>query len=241
MDPRRSIIEERLARVARIIAVTGGKGGVGKSAVASTLALALARSGKRTGLFDLDLTSPTDHVFLGAGDLYPTEELGVEPPEHEGIRFMSLTWFSGESPAPLRGENVTNALLELLAITRWGKLDALVIDMPPGLGDTMLDAVRLLPRAEYLVVAGSSKMVRETVRRNLRLLAELGASIAGIVENMKRADSPVVLELAEEHGVPLLGALPWDDTLEEAIGDVSRLATTPFARAVDELRNALFP
>jgi len=240
MDPRRSIIEKRLAGVARIIAVTGGKGGVGKSAVASTLALSLARSGKATGLFDLDLTSPTDHVFLGAGDLYPTEELGVEPPVLEGIRFMSLTWFSQDRPAPLRGESVTNALLELLAVTRWGALDALVIDMPPGLGDTMLDAVRLLPRADYLVVAGSSKMVRETVRRNLRLLAELGVPIAGMVENMRRADSPVVGELAGEFDVPLLGALPWDETLEEAIGDVARLETTPFAAAIGALRDELF-
>jgi len=232
VDPRRSILETRLADIGRILAVTGGKGGIGKSVVASTLALSLARRGRAVGLLDLDLTSPTDHVVLGAGDAYPTEEFGVEPPEIHGVRFMSVSFFSGAAPSPMRGEDVTNALLEILAITRWGKRDALVIDMPPGLGDAMLDAVRLLPRAEYLVVATAAKMVRETVRRNLRLLSELDVAITGVVENMTRGMSTAVRELAGEFAVPYLGALPWDESLEEALGDPDRLAGTPFAEAL---------
>lgn len=239
MDPRLAVLEKRLAPIDRILAVTGGKGGIGKSMVAANLALALARSGKRVGLLDLDLTAPTDHVILGAYDLEPTEEQGLEPPLFEGIRFLSLTWFAGETPTPMRGADVTNALLELLAITMWGELDVLVIDMPPGLGDAALDAVRHLPRAEYVVVANASKVVRETVRRNLELLGELKVSVVGVVENMSRTESEAIPELAARFGHRFLGRLPWDETLEESVGEAHALVSTPFGVALAKLAAAL--
>jgi ATP-binding protein involved in chromosome partitioning len=186
VDPRLAVVERRLEGVERIVAVTGGKGGIGKTLVASTVALALARSGRRAGLLDLDLTGPSDHVVLGVEPGFPREEFGVEPPEVHGVRFMSITCFAGDTPAPLRGADVTDALLELLAITRWGELDTLVVDMPPGLGDTLLDAVRLVGRAEHLLVATASRVVLETVRKNLQLLLRMGASVAGVVETMSR-------------------------------------------------------
>ena len=240
IDPRFSAVKKRLEQVDRVVAVTGGKGGIGKSMIASTLALTLAESGRIVGLLDLDLTAPTDHVILGIDDRFPTEEFGIEPPTFAGIRFMSVTYFAKERPVPLRGGDVTNALLELMAITRWGKLDALVIDMPPGLGDATLDAVRLIPRAEYLIVANSSKVVRETVRRNLQLLSNLKVSIAGVVENMKRRDTPAVRDLAARFDVPFLGEVLFDDALEDAIGDATLLAGTNVAAAVRKLRDALF-
>ena len=241
MDPRLAVVDEMLADVSRILAVTGGKGGIGKSLVASTLALLLARSGRRTGLLDLDLTSPSDHVVLGAESRFPDEEFGVDPLPVHGIRFMSTSLFAGDTPAPLRGEDVTNAILELLAITRWGSLDVLVIDMPPGLGDATLDAVRLIPRAEYLAVATGSSVVLETVRKTLRLHTELGTRITGVVENMKRGESATVRDLASSFRVPLLGELPYDETIESTIGDAERLAGTPFAKALHGVIEPLFP
>jgi ATP-binding protein involved in chromosome partitioning len=235
MDPRLAVVDERLGDVDRIFAVTGGKGGIGKSLVASTLALLLARDGRRTGLLDLDLTSPSDHVILGAEPRFPDEEFGVDPLPVHGIQLMSASCFAGDTPAPLRGEDVTNAILELLAITRWGSLDALVIDMPPGLGDATLDTVRLIPRAEYLAVAIGSPVVLETVRKTLRLHTRLGARIAGVVENMKRGESGAVGELAASFGLPLLATLPYDDSIEAAIGDAERLAGTPFAAALAQM------
>jgi ATP-binding protein involved in chromosome partitioning len=184
-------------------------------------------------LLDLDLTGPSDHVVLGCDPGFPDEEFGIDPVPVGGVGFMSVTCFSGRTPAPLRGVDVTNALLELLAITRWGKRDILVIDMPPGLGDVTLDLVRLLGRAEYLVVANRSPLVLETVRKTLRLHTELGTRIAGVVENMASAQaSPAVRELAAEHDVRWLGALPFDHTIDAALGDPSRLTRTPFASAL---------
>jgi ATP-binding protein involved in chromosome partitioning len=239
MDPRLTVVDKRLAGVKRLIAVTGGKGGIGKSVVASTLALLLARQDKRTGLLDLDLTGPSDHVILGAPCGFPSEEFGIEPPSIDGIGFMSVALFAGTRPAPLRGTDITNALLELLAITRWGELDFLVIDMPPGLGDATLDAVRLLRRAEYLAVATGSRVVLETVRKTLRFHVELQTHVLGLVENMQRRESPAVRGLAVDFGLPYLGALPHDEALEGAIGDPARLARTAFAVTLEKVSRAL--
>jgi ATP-binding protein involved in chromosome partitioning len=239
VDPRPAVVEDRLAGVKRIVAVSGGKGGTGKSVVASTLALLLAGRGLRTGLLDLDLTGPSDHVILGAPTGFPSEEFGIDPPRVHGVAFLSVTHFVKDHPAPLRGQDSSDVLLELLAITRWGSLDCLVIDMPPGLGDATLDAVRLLRRAEYLAVATSSGVVLETVRKMLRLHAGLGTRVAGLVENMQRQARPEVAALAAEFGVPCLGALPFDESLEAAMGDVGRLRATPFAAALARVADAL--
>ncbi len=235
MDPRLSAVAHRLAPIRSMLAVTGGKGGVGKSSVASVLALVLQRQGRRVALLDLDLTAPSDALILGAEGCTPTEEHGIEPPRVAGVQLMSIAWFLREHAAPLRGGDVTNALLEILAITRWQPADVLVVDMPPGLGDVALDAARWLPRAEYLVVAGSSPVVLPTVRRMLRLLAGLSAPIAGVVENMSRGEPKAVEALAREFGVPFLGSLPWDRDLELATGDCARLVHTAFAKALRDV------
>ena len=101
-DPRLPLIERRLGRIRRILAVTGGKGGVGKSMVASTLALILAEMAQRVGLLDLDFTGPCDHTILGIEGVFPEEHVGLVPPEVHGLRFMSVTHFVGAEPAPLR-------------------------------------------------------------------------------------------------------------------------------------------
>lgn len=239
VDPRAAGIATRLAGVRRILAVTGGKGGIGKSMIATLLALAWAAAGRRVGLLDLDLTGPTDHVWLGIDDPRPSERWGVEPLEVAGVRFMSVACFAGAHPAPLRGPDLGNALLELLAITRWPELDALILDMPPGLGDTLLDAARHLGRAEHVVVATDSRVVLATVHRTLALLARLRLDVAGVVENMRRGDTAAVAALAARFDLPLLCAFPYDDTLEPAAGDPARLRRTRAHAAAHELAVAL--
>lgn len=240
MDPRLAGIERRCTEVRRILAVTGGKGGIGKSSVASILALVLVERGLRTGLLDLDVTAPTDHVILGLDGCRPTEEFGLQPPEIHGIQFMSVSHFVGENPAPLRGADVTNVIIELLAVTCWRALDVLVIDMPPGLGDASLDVVRLLRRAEYLVVAGQSRVVLETVQRTLRFLTDLRVPIAGVVENMRREKTAAVEALTQQFGVPFLGALPFDTGLEDANGSAATISGTAVAEALRHVRDRLF-
>jgi len=239
MDPRIGVIARRLDGVRRIIAVTGGKGGIGKSLIASTLALTLSEQGRSAGLLDFDVTGPCGHVILGVDREFPKEDFGLRPPSIHGVPFMSIAYFTRAEPAPLRGADVSNALIELLTITRWGELEFLVIDMPPGLGDTTLDVVRLLPRAEYLVVATASQVVVETVRRTLRLLTRLESRILGCVDNMHPGKSDAVEQLSGEIGVPFLGTVPFDDQIESAVGDPGRLLLSPIAAALRGIGRSL--
>jgi len=238
IDPRGAAVADRLAGVSRVVGVTGSKGGIGKSVVASLLALARADAGHAVGLFDLDFTSPTDHVVLGVDAGFPSETFGIDPYRAHGVALMSVAFLTGDAPTPLRGAEATSALLELFAITRWGELDVLVLDMPPGLADTTLDILRFVPQAEFLVVANPSQMVIGSVRRALTLLTELEVPILGVVENQPRFATDAVRDLAGSIGVPFLGSVPFDGELEPALGDVSHLRRTDAYVSIRDIGSA---
>jgi ATP-binding protein involved in chromosome partitioning len=218
IDPRPSVIADRLSGVKRVIAVTGWKGGIGKSVTASTLALLLARRGFRTGLLDLDFAGASDHLVLGAKGLFPKEEKGLEPPVLEGVSFMSVVFFSENKAVPLRGANVSDAIIELLAITRWGELDFLVLDMPPGINDAALDVMRFARGAEVLAVTTPSVLAHDVLERSLELYRKLKVPVLGVVENMS----------AGRHGTAD-AAIRTDPALEKALGRPEALLKTAFA------------
>lgn len=229
------MINQRLAKVKRIIAVSSGKGGVGKSLVATTLALTLAHEGCKVGLFDLDFTSPSTHIILNAEKTVPKEDKGIVPPTVHGLEYMSLVYFSGDNPAPLRGVDVSNALIELLSVTQWGCLDFLVIDMPPGIGDVILDLLRLVNRIEFLIVTTSSLLAFETVKKQVALLCELKAPIIGVVENMKRTSANNVKDETEKLGLKFLAEISFDQKVEDAIGDEAKLLDSSIGRAIKQV------
>jgi ATP-binding protein involved in chromosome partitioning len=235
VDPRTSVIDERLKRTGRIIAVSSGKGGVGKSLVATTLALVLARKGCKVGLFDLDFTSPSTHTILGVGKAQPKEEKGIVPPVVKGVEYMSLIYYSRDHATPLRGADVSNALIELLAVTRWSKLDFLVIDMPPGIGDATLDLIRLVKNTKFLIVTTPSQLAFETVKKLVSLLQDLKVPIIGVVENMKMNSAKGIQQQTEKLSIPFLGEIPYDPKVEEAIGDETKLLDTALAKKIREI------
>jgi ATP-binding protein involved in chromosome partitioning len=235
VDPRTSVINERLKRIGRIIAVSSGKGGVGKSLVATTLALALARKGCKVGLFDLDFTSPSTHIILAVKDVQPKEEKGIVPPVVHGLEYMSLVYYSRDQVAPLRGADVSNALIELLSVTRWSELDFLVIDMPPGIGDTVLDLIRLVRNIEFLIVTTSSQLAFETVKKLVSLLQDLKVPIIGVVENMKMNRAKGIQQQTKKLGIAFLGEIPYDPKVEGAIGDKTKLLDTALAQKIKEI------
>lgn len=235
VDPRLNIISERLAKIGKIIAVSSGKGGVGKSMIASTLALVLSRRGFEVGLLDLDFSCPSTHVILNMGELFPKEEKGIVPPEAHGLRCMSIVYYARDEPSPLRGVDISNAIIELFAITQWGSLDFLVIDMPPGIGDATLDMIRFIKRISFLIVTTPSKVAFETVRKLTRLLKDLKVPILGVVENMKMKDSSFIRKQVEMLSVPFLGEIDFDYRLEDSMGDVQKLLETKFAQSVQEI------
>lgn len=230
MDPRLSIIDKRLENIKRIIAVSGAKGGIGKSSVASILALTLSELGHKVGLLDLDFYGPSTHVILGIDNIFPKEEKGIIPPDFHGIKFMSIIYYVGDEPSPLRGADISNAIIELLAVTLWGSLDFLIIDMPPGIGDATLDVIRLMKRTEFLIVSTQSKVTLETVKKILKMLKELEIPVSGIIENMKFAGSSSVKDQLKRFDAPFFGEIDFDKNLEDSVGNTNRLLKTNFAR-----------
>ncbi|HVQ00540.1 MAG TPA: P-loop NTPase [Candidatus Thermoplasmatota archaeon] len=241
MEPRTSVIHTRLKSIGRIIAVASGKGGVGKSLVASALALSLAKKGHKVGFFDLDLYGPSSHIILGVTDAFPKEENGLIPPVVHGIKFMSIVYFTEEKPSPFRGIDITNIILELLAITQWGTLDYLIIDMPPGIGDETLDVMRFIQQSEFLVVTTPSKVAMGAVNKLLVLLKELKKPVVGVLENMAMNDSSYIQKEVKTLRLPYLGKITFDETLEDAIGDPDRLARTKFMKEMEKRMLSFFP
>ena len=235
VDPRISVINERLSRISRIVAVSSGKGGVGKSMVATTLALALVHKGYSVGLFDIDFTSPSTHIILNAEKSLPREEKGIIPPTVHGLKYMSIIYFVGDNPAPLRGIDTSNALIELLAVTQWGKLDFLVIDMPPGIGDAVLDLVRLIKNIEFFIVTTPSLLAFQTVKKQVTVLKESKMAIIGIIENMKMDHANSIEIETRKLGLRYLGGIPFDPLVEAAIGNEKKLLNSDIGQKMNQV------
>jgi len=240
IDPRIKAIEARLEKVKRIIPVVSGKGGVGKSMVSTILALVLAKKGYKVGLLDLDFHGASDHVILGFEPKeFPEEDRGVVPPEVHGIKFMSIVYYSEDKPTPLRGMEISDALIELLAITRWEELDFLIIDMPPGMGDQFLDVLRFLKEGEFVVVATPSKLAINVIKKLLEVLKEQKFKIVGLVENLKLDEEKDIEEIANEFNVPYLVGIPLYKDLDEKVGDVEELLKSEFSKKIERVADSL--
>ncbi len=228
IDPRPEVIARRLEPVGRLLAFSSAKGGVGKSVCCVLTALALRRAGCRVGLLDLDFQGASAHLLLGVQPCFPEEQGGIRPLRaREAVDFMSFAAFSRENAVPLRGSEVSEALLEMLAVTVWEPLDFLLLDMPPGIGDELLDVLRLLTRAEFVVVATPSALVLQVVERLLALLEELRLPVRGLIENMARTgeggagptgtDARGVAAAAGRHRLPVLGSVPYLPEIEDLL------------------------
>ena len=226
LDPRTFAVDARLKNVKKIYAVSGFKGGVGKSTAACLLALAAAEKGLKTGLLDLDFSGSSCHIILGVKpgpkNFFPSEVKGLKPPEVSGIKFMSLAFFTQNRAAHLRGEDITNSIIELLAVTNWGDLDVLFLDMPPGISDAALDVMKLLPRAEIIAVLTPSVLSKDLAARALKFSKESGVKIAKIIENFSSKKG-----------------LPYDKNFEAALGSVKKLKQTAVYAALKKRFNLL--
>ncbi len=256
IDPRIEAIRNRFSKIKHTVMVASGKGGVGKSLIASTLSLILAKENYSVGLLDLDLHGPVTHILFKLDEVELEESReGLVPPVVNGVKVMSLGLLARSRPIPISGSNKRNAIREVLAITRWDNLDILVIDLPPGTGDEVLETVNLLRGYGGLVtVTTPSKLSITVVSRLIDLLKAMKAKIIGLVENMAymKIDETVVyplgepkgLELAKEKGVDYLGRLPLDPEVSKAIEEgPEKLVNTTFAKElsgiVGELKRRL--
>ncbi|MCX8200848.1 MAG: P-loop NTPase [Candidatus Caldarchaeum sp.] len=210
-DYREEVIRRRLAVVQKALVVTGGKGGVGKSLVASVVALLLSKS-HETGLLDLDLHGPSCSYILGVDETPIEGPDGLIPPKVNGLKVMSLDLLVKGLPVPLSGGAKEEVVKEVLALTDFGRLDYLVVDLPPGSGDELLAVCRYLrEKGAALVVTTPSPLSIRFAVRVIKLLQSVSFRVLGVVENMS---SGTVSELSEtacrKVNVKTLGSLPFD-------------------------------
>jgi len=177
---------KRLENVKNIIAVASGKGGVGKSTTSANLALALAAEGATVGLLDADIYGPSQPRMMGlSGQPESTYGKTLQPMENYGVQTMSIGYLiDEETPMIWRGPMVTQALEQLLNDTRWDDLDYLLIDMPPGTGDTQLTLSQKVPVSGALIVTTPQDIALLDARKGLKMFEKVDVPILGIIENM---------------------------------------------------------
>ena len=229
-----------LANVRNIVAVGSGKGGVGKSTTAVNLALALAAEGLAVGVLDADVYGPSVPMMLGlSGKPDSPDGKTIEPMRAHGIEAMSIGLL-GDQDTPMiwRGPMATSALTQLLTETRWGDLDVLVVDLPPGTGDIQLTMAQKIPVAGAVVVTTPQDIATLDARKALKMFEKLDIAVLGLVENMAvhvcgncgQAEHIFgeggATRMSAQYDVPVLGSLPLQVSIREQ-GD----AGTPIVAA----------
>jgi len=237
-----------------IIAVSSGKGGVGKSTVACNLAVALAQSGYRVGLLDADIHGPSQPKMFHCEDYRPvaTTVNGrdlIEPVEAYGVKMLSIGFFVGEDQAIVwRGGMASNAIKQLIEEANWGQLDYFLIDLPPGTSDIHLTIVQQLKLTGAIIVTTPQPVALADARKGVDMFRneKIGVPVLGIVENMAWFTPAELPEnryyifgkdggkaLAEEMQVPLLGQIPLVQSIREGGDEGTPIALQPGHPAAD--------
>jgi ATP-binding protein involved in chromosome partitioning len=175
----------RLKDIRKVVLVGSGKGGVGKSFVAAGLAVTLSKQGFKTALLDIDVHGPSLPGYLSVRAPMSSTQDGLEPKKVGKLKTMSVGFFVGERPAPLKGGEKQALVTQLLAQTNWGKLDYLIVDLPPGTGDELLAAFRLFSgNCRLVLVATPSGRALSVVSKLAKLARQEKVAVAGFVLNM---------------------------------------------------------
>ena len=229
LDPE----DEILPQVQNIIAVASGKGGVGKSTVAVNLAAGLSEMGARVGLFDADIYGPNVPRMVDADEMpTATPDEQIIPPQKFGMKLMSMDFLLGEDdPVIWRGPMVHKVLTQLWEDVDWGYLDYMIVDLPPGTGDTQLTLLQSVPVSGAVIVTTPQDVALDDARKGLEMFSEHNTPVLGIVENMSTFQCPDCggehpifgsgggRDLADEIDLPFLGEIPIDPAIREGGDD----------------------
>jgi len=224
---------EPLKNVKNIIAVASGKGGVGKSTVAANVALALSSEGASIGVLDADIYGPSQPRMLGvSGQPESKDGKSLEPKLSHGVQSMSIGYLiDEETPMIWRGPMVTQALEQLLKDTNWRDIDYLIVDLPPGTGDTQLTLAQKIPVSGAVIVTTPQDIALLDARKGLKMFEKVQVPVLGIIENMSihicthcGHEEHIFgegggLMLADQFEVDFLGGLPLDASIRQAVDD----------------------
>jgi len=218
----RGIIDKtEIEGIKHIIAVSSGKGGVGKSTVAVNLAVSLALMGAKTGILDTDVYGPNVPIMMGGKDMPVVRGNFIVPPIYHGVKTMSIGLLNpGDKAVVWRGPMLHSAVSQFLRQVEWGELDYLVVDMPPGTGDVQLSLAQMVSVAGALLVTTPQEVALSDVRKAYNMFEQLHVPVLGVVENMSYFECPNDGQkffifgngggeaLAAMYDVPFLGAVP---------------------------------
>ena len=245
-----------LPEVEHVVAVSSGKGGVGKSMVAANLAAALAGAGLAVGLLDADIYGPNIPLMFGESRrprvTGPQGQERIAPLEQHGVRLMSLGFLlEKEQPAIMRGPLISGILKQFLEQVEWGALDLLLVDMPPGTGDAQLSLVQTIDLDGVVMVTTPQEVSTGDVRRGVRMFERVNTPVLGIVENMSGFACPHCDEVTEIFGsgggerlareleLPFLGRVPLDPAVslsgDQGTPTVLAAPTSPAGRALSAI------
>jgi ATP-binding protein involved in chromosome partitioning len=244
---------EPIPGVRRVVAVASGKGGVGKSTVATNLALALSALGNRVGLLDADVYGPSIPLMLGITEKARSGEgQRLQPVERHGLAVISMGMFVGDAtPIIWRGPMITKLITEFIRNCDWGDLDVLVMDLPPGTGDVQLTLTQQVAISGGVIVTTPQDVALADVRRGIQMFHQMHAHVLGVIENMSYHLCPGCgsraelfghgggATMARALGVPFLGEVPLDRALREAADQglplVAAAPASPQGRAFHEI------
>ncbi len=234
--PQQKSLPDRqgIDRVKNIVAISSGKGGVGKSTVAVNVAVALAQLGAKVGLIDADIYGPNAPTMLGLEDAQVMVKQGsqgeiLEPAFNHGVKLVSMAFLiDPDQPVIWRGPMLNGVIRQFLYQVDWGDLDYLIVDMPPGTGDAQLTLTQAVPMAGAVIVTTPQNVALLDSRRGLKMFQQMGVSVLGIVENMSYFIPPDLPDLqydlfgsgggektSKELGIPLLGCIPLEISLRQ--------------------------
>lgn len=224
------------------IAVSSGKGGVGKSTVAVNLAISLAQTGARVGLLDADILGPNIPMMMGVEQMPPPQNRKMIPAENFGVKFISMAFLvKPDQPLIWRGPMLHSAIQQLLTDVEWGELDYLIIDLPPGTSDAQLTLAQVLPLSGTIVVTQPMQVAASDALRGLKMFEKLEVPILGVVENMSGEffGTGAGEKLATDYNTEFLGSVPMDANVRVG-GDsgqpmVVAFPDSPAAQAFDEI------
>ena len=227
-DPQGQPKENPIPGVKNVIAISSGKGGVGKSTVAVNLAVALAQTGAKVGLMDADIYGPNIPLMMGVTQPPEKEGEKIRPAESHGVKIISMGFFvPEETPVVWRGPMVHGAIQQFFRDVMWNELDYLLIDLPPGTGDVQLTLSQLVPMTGAISVTTPQEVALHDVRKGITMFKKVNVPILGVVENMsyyvcghcgERSDIFSFgggERAAEKFGVPFLGRIPIDPAIRE--------------------------
>jgi ATP-binding protein involved in chromosome partitioning len=214
--------KEDVPGIKQIIAITSGKGGVGKTTVSVNLAIALTQLGAKVGLLDADITGPNIPLMLGVGDYQPlAKDNKILPAENYGVKCISMAFFvSKDTPVIWRGPMLDKAIRQFLRDVEWGELDYLLVDMPPGTGDAQLSMCQACNLAGGVIVTTPQDVALLDGRKGLAMFQQMGVPVLGFIENMSYFECPCCgkrteifghgggQQLAREMDVPFIGEIP---------------------------------